>query len=193
MESNDKRQAILEAAAKRFSIHGFHETKVEQIAEDAGVAKGTVYLYFKDKNSLLFEVARFNMKRYVERMREAISPYESARDKLHAYARHQVVHLPEMAKFHKVNFEHFHKLHKDDTMMAAFREDQKMVRNEVEAIIQYGIDHREFRAVDVTDAALIVSGSLHAYVNSAVLGLIEEKKDNQAEALIDLLLQGLGA
>lgn len=52
-EKNDiRREAILDAALKLFSDTGFAATRVEDIARKAGVAKGTIYLYFKDKQDL---------------------------------------------------------------------------------------------------------------------------------------------
>lgn len=47
-----RRSDILTAAEKTFATQGFHETRIEQIAQEAGYAAGTIYLYFADKESL---------------------------------------------------------------------------------------------------------------------------------------------
>jgi AcrR family transcriptional regulator len=47
-----RRHDILAAAETIFAAHGFHETRIEQIAQAAGYAAGTIYLYFTDKESL---------------------------------------------------------------------------------------------------------------------------------------------
>lgn len=52
----DKRARILKSAIKVFARKGFHETKVAEIARTAGVADGTIYLYFKSKDDLLISV-----------------------------------------------------------------------------------------------------------------------------------------
>jgi len=52
----DKRQAILEAAQSVFAESGFHTSTMDAVADAAGVAKGTIYLYFKSKNELLTEL-----------------------------------------------------------------------------------------------------------------------------------------
>lgn len=49
--SVDKHAAILDAAYELFGSGGFYETKMSEVAERAGIAKGTVYLYFKSKRS----------------------------------------------------------------------------------------------------------------------------------------------
>ena len=191
MEIVDKRQAILEAAAKRFSTHGYHETKVEQIAEDAGVAKGTVYLYFKDKHHLLFEVARYYMMMHMERVRAAMAPHESAKDKLRAYARYQFEHFPEMTKFNKLNFEHIMKVRTDKAFSQEMQEDHRAFLEMVTETIRYGIDRKELREMEPADGAMIVMGALHAYIHAAMIGTVEPRDMNTADRIIDLVLQGI--
>ena len=55
----DKRLRIIEAAVIVFSRKGFHRAKVEEIAEVAGVGKGTVYEYFKSKKELFLEMVLY--------------------------------------------------------------------------------------------------------------------------------------
>lgn len=52
---NNKRQTIMEAAEKLFASRRFHEITMDDIAAAAGVAKGTLYGYFKDKDDLFFQ------------------------------------------------------------------------------------------------------------------------------------------
>lgn len=56
--SVDKHAAILDAAYELFGSGGFYETKMSEVAERAGIAKGTVYLYFKSKEELFMAVTR---------------------------------------------------------------------------------------------------------------------------------------
>src|SRR5215470_19921839 len=58
-----RRQAILEAALAVFTAEGFAATKLDDVADRAGVAKGTIYLHFKDKQDL-----------FEQMVREAVSP-----------------------------------------------------------------------------------------------------------------------
>jgi AcrR family transcriptional regulator len=54
----ERRQAILAAALEEFASCGFAATRIDDIAKRAGVAKGTIYLYFRDKESLFQELVR---------------------------------------------------------------------------------------------------------------------------------------
>src|SRR5262245_5604414 len=55
---NDKHAAILAAALEEFAARGFAATRLDDVAQRAGVAKGTIYLYFRDKESLFQELVR---------------------------------------------------------------------------------------------------------------------------------------
>jgi AcrR family transcriptional regulator len=54
----ERRQAILDAALEEFSARGFEATRLDDVARRAGIAKGTIYLYFRDKESLFQELVR---------------------------------------------------------------------------------------------------------------------------------------
>ena len=53
----DKKQRIMQAAEQLFRTHRFHEITLEEIAREAKVGKGTIYLYFSDKEDLIFQAA----------------------------------------------------------------------------------------------------------------------------------------
>jgi len=55
---NERRDAILAAALAQFSARGFSATRLDDVARRAGIAKGTIYLYFRDKESLFQELVR---------------------------------------------------------------------------------------------------------------------------------------
>src|SRR5690349_4069857 len=57
-----KRERILDAAVKVFAAEGFYNAKVSQIAQAAGVADGTIYLYFKSKDDLLIQLFEDRME-----------------------------------------------------------------------------------------------------------------------------------
>jgi len=59
--SGDKRDAILRAATKVFAQHGYFQSQVADVAKVAGVAAGTVYLYFKSKDDLLVSIFERSM------------------------------------------------------------------------------------------------------------------------------------
>jgi TetR/AcrR family transcriptional regulator, fatty acid metabolism regulator protein len=88
--AGDKRTRILAAAERIFARHGFFSARVSEIAKEAGVADGTIYLYFKSKDDLLISLFERRMKQVNDVLRAAIdgrTPREQLRALIHAYLR----------------------------------------------------------------------------------------------------------
>jgi AcrR family transcriptional regulator len=80
-----RREAILAAALEEFASQGFAATRLEDVAKRAGVAKGTIYLYFRDKESLFQELIRTMLTPVVgtvEGLRDADIPVRVLADRL---------------------------------------------------------------------------------------------------------------
>ncbi|NCQ60883.1 MAG: TetR/AcrR family transcriptional regulator [Myxococcales bacterium] len=66
----DKRERILEAAIRVFAQGGFYATRVSDIAREAGVADGTIYLYFENKDDVLISIFQDRIGKLIEVLRE---------------------------------------------------------------------------------------------------------------------------
>ncbi len=82
-----KRERILEAAVKVFAAEGFYNAKVAQIADEAGVADGTIYLYFKSKDDLLISLFEHRMEGINANLRAALIEATGAVERLRAVVR----------------------------------------------------------------------------------------------------------
>jgi len=82
----ERRAAIVEAALEEFIARGFAATRLDDIARRAGVAKGTIYLHFKDKESMFEELVRIVIVPVVERLTALPPPTGSVRDLVEAFA-----------------------------------------------------------------------------------------------------------
>lgn len=78
----DKREAILRAATKVFAVNGYFNSKVSDIAGEAGIADGTVYLYFKSKDEILHSIFDRAMAEFIEEGRKEIAAIEDPSAKL---------------------------------------------------------------------------------------------------------------
>src|SRR5882757_3328819 len=83
----DKRERILDAAERVFAQHGFFAARVSEIAKEAGVADGTIYLYFKSKDELLISLFESRMERFNQLLATAIAPAARPTDRLLALIR----------------------------------------------------------------------------------------------------------
>jgi TetR/AcrR family fatty acid metabolism transcriptional regulator len=81
----DKRERILDAAERIFARDGFFTSKVADVAKEAGVADGTIYLYFKSKDDLLISLFESRMERLNRSLAAAVEPHPTALAKLTAF------------------------------------------------------------------------------------------------------------
>ncbi|OIP42194.1 MAG: hypothetical protein AUK47_04905 [Deltaproteobacteria bacterium CG2_30_63_29] len=97
-----KRERILESALRVFARKGFYNAKVSEIASMAGIADGTIYLYFKSKDDLLISLFEDRMDWLIRRLSTELEKCDDIIEKLHRYV---FIHLslaleyPEVAEF----------------------------------------------------------------------------------------------
>ena len=95
MKDENKHQKILHAAIKIFSEKGFYNSRVSEIAKEANVADGTIYLYFKNKDDILISLFEEEFGKIVQNMRAAL---EKEKDALHKIKRFAITHLSIVSK-----------------------------------------------------------------------------------------------
>lgn len=86
-DRGDKRDRILSAAERVFAKRGFFAARVSEIAKDAGVADGTIYLYFKNKDDLLISLFETRMQQVNDALRSAIEGVQGPVEQLRAFIR----------------------------------------------------------------------------------------------------------
>src|SRR5262245_33564730 len=82
----DKREAILRAAISVFAHNGYFNSKVADIAREAGVADGTVYLYFKSKEDILHSIFDRSVEKALDAARKQVKDVADPREKLRRIA-----------------------------------------------------------------------------------------------------------
>ncbi|THB76143.1 MAG: TetR/AcrR family transcriptional regulator [Desulfobacteraceae bacterium] len=79
---SEKYYKILDSAGAVFARHGFHKATISQIAAEAGVADGTIYLYFKNKDDILYQIISFKTDLVFNKMHQAVESGKNAEEKL---------------------------------------------------------------------------------------------------------------
>ncbi|MBL9108943.1 MAG: TetR/AcrR family transcriptional regulator, partial [Myxococcales bacterium] len=82
--SGDKRERILAAAVRVFAKNGFYATRVSEVAKAAGVADGTIYLYFRSKDELLVSLFEDRVEKLLAFMKRELPLRKDARERLRA-------------------------------------------------------------------------------------------------------------
>ena len=191
--AGDKRERILDAAERIFARHGFFHARVSEIAKEAGVADGTIYLYFKSKDDLLITLFESRMERVTADLAEAISavpasdPAARLRMFIHTHAALVVAH-PALAEVLVVELRQSSKFMKEYAN-AKFGDFLKLLASVIDGGQKAG----------VFDAALpppIVARALFGMLDELALAWLlgrGEKFDmvHAADSLGQLVLRGL--
>jgi TetR/AcrR family fatty acid metabolism transcriptional regulator len=187
----DKRDRILRAAVRVFARNGFHATRVSEVAKAAGVADGTIYLYFKSKEELLVSLFEDRVEKLLTYMREELPKEESAPGRLRAVINMQLGLLEserELAEIITVIIRQSTRLLKE---FAAPR--FLAYLDAIARIIAEGQASGDFRK-DVSPhiVARAVFGALDGITLTWALGRAEQGALNRAAGqLADVLLRGL--
>jgi TetR/AcrR family transcriptional regulator, fatty acid metabolism regulator protein len=85
-KDNEKYHRIIEAATKVFAKNGFYQSKIAQIAKEAGVADGTIYIYFENKDDILISLFEEQMKVVLDNMALQVAKMDDPAEKLEKFA-----------------------------------------------------------------------------------------------------------
>jgi TetR/AcrR family transcriptional regulator, fatty acid metabolism regulator protein len=145
-----KRERLLKAAIKLFARDGFFKAKVEEIAKIAGVATGTTYLYFKNKDDLLISIFEEEMTPIIENMKAEMAKLPSPQERILTFvSRHfeMVKKSPDLALLLEVELRQSNKFLRDykgtkfkeylDLLADAFEQGQQqgLFRTDIQATI----------------------------------------------------------
>ncbi len=102
-EKLERRMEILEAAQKRFFKYTYDEVSMEDIANDVELAKGTLYLYYKNKQSLFFSVVIKGMSMLRDVFKQTIKKEKCGKDKVLSIARAFYDYIQQNADYYRLN------------------------------------------------------------------------------------------
>ncbi len=141
---NEKIEAIFAVAFRLFGTRGFSETKMSDIAEEAGIAKGTIYLYFPSKEELFTAMTKREFTRFVEQLIDMLMNTTGFQERLEIVARH---HLSYYFKLKQYTRTFFHAQDNDRFLMEALRTFMFNYTREVATMLeQCGVEHAELHA-----------------------------------------------
>ncbi|MDL4840620.1 TetR/AcrR family transcriptional regulator [Aquibacillus rhizosphaerae] len=185
-----KFKQIIDAAVKVIAQNGYHASQVSKIAKQAGVADGTIYLYFKNKEDILISLFQDKMGQFIEKIEEEILKHQGADEKLKALIG---MHFKQLAEDHDLAI----------VTQLELRQSNKELRikiNEVlkrylivmDQIIKDGVDEGIFRS-DLNPRLVrqMVFGTLDEIVTNWVMKDQKYELINQVDEIHTLIINGL--
>lgn len=188
----DKREAILRAATRVFAENGYFNSKVADIARVAGVADGTVYLYFKSKEDILHSIFERNTSEAIAEGREELSKIADPREKLRRIARHHLERLGsdrDLAIVFQVELRGSTKF-MEEFSAAGLAEYLRLIRESFEEGQRAGLFRAELNPKLV---AKILFGALDEMATNWILSKRRYKLAPMADEVLDLFLHGASA
>ncbi len=169
---------------------GYHHSQISRIAKAAGVADGTVYLYFKNKEDVLVSLLRRAIGQIVERSQSALAHAKTAPDKLRALVSLYFQELgshPDLAMVTQVHLRQV-----DTNIRRHIGDILKPFYNMLDEIVQQGIEEGVFReTVNRRIARRMIFGTMDETVTAWVLPGGKYDLHALADDVVDVLLHGL--
>jgi len=188
--SNNKRALILDAAVRAFARDGYHQARMADVAREAGVAAGTIYLYFRSKDEVLISIFEERVQAFVQGFRERVSREQGAAAKLSKLIE---LHLYEMQEHQDLATVFQLELRQSRHFMSAYpKVDLKSYFDLIGEILEEGQQHGVFRQdlyLGAVKRALF--GALDETVTSWLLAGKSYDLTQMAGPLADLFLRGL--
>jgi len=189
MKKTERRNQILESAARLFSSRRFDEVLMDEIAREAGVAKGTLYSYFPDKEELYFAVVFDGISKLNERLHakaeKLIDPEEKLREMMHA-----------IISFFKKNRFFFKLMSIEDSKTETGRginrqrwhEERRKQMAAIEAMLQSGVERGVFEIHHLKTEARILRDMIRSALHCR-----EDKLnvDEMVEVIMRIFLRGV--
>src|SRR5467141_2818201 len=192
MRDPDKPQQIIDAAIRVFARNGYYNSRVSDIAREAGIASGTIYLYFRTKDEILVTLFREKMAEWVASVRREIA---AERDPV--------------AKIRKIVALHFRVLEESpdlaEVVQVELRQGQKFFRGAsaqeigayfalIGSVREEGVAEGRFRSgLPVKVATKILFGAMDQMATSWVLGKRGYQLVDTADAVAQIFLQGIAS
>ncbi|MFE0301942.1 TetR/AcrR family transcriptional regulator [Bacillus altitudinis] len=189
-QKRPKYMQIIDAAVVVIAENGYHQSQVSKIAKQAGVADGTIYLYFKNKEDILISLFKEKMGQFIERMETDIQKKPSAKEKLLLLIRE---HFRLLSQDHHLALVTQLELRQSNLeLRQKINEVLKGYLNMLDSILTDGKKTGEFRQnLDVRLARQMVFGTIDETATTWVMNDQKYDLPALAESVHDLLLNGI--
>jgi TetR/AcrR family transcriptional regulator, fatty acid metabolism regulator protein len=188
----DKHEAILRAAISVFAHNGYFNSKVADIAREAGVADGTVYLYFKSKEEILHSIFDRTVDEAVADAKKQLADISDPREKLRQIARLHLERLGadrDLAVVFQIELRGSTKF-MEEFSAAGFAEYLALIRAAFEEGQRVGVFRADLNAKVV---AKILFGALDEMATNWILSPRRYKLAPMADQVLDIFLNGVNA
>jgi TetR/AcrR family fatty acid metabolism transcriptional regulator len=189
--NSEKYYQILDAAVKVFAEQGFFQSTVAQVAKRAGVADGTIYLYFKNKDDILIQFYKFKTRQVFDKFRAAVDDAHSAEQKLRSLV---CTHLEEFQKDINMAIVYQTETHQHRRLTQdVIKEMSKWYRDIITEVVELGQQEGTMRRNLYMGLVMrLVTGGVDEVINAWIHAGGSYDLVSMADPLVDLIIKGIG-
>ncbi len=189
--SEIRRNQILDAATTVFVRLGFQHARMDDIVEESGLSKGTLYWYFKSKEDIINAISRRLFTGELEKLEGLLEAEGTVSERLMQLTHYRVAGLKQMSNLVPIIFEFYAVAVHKQWVQQFIGEYFKHFRELLQALIQQGIDRGEFRPVNATEAAISLASMYEGLTIHWLMDPQTVQWDILSENSIPMLLDGL--
>jgi len=184
------REEIREAANRVIAAHSISGLTMSLVAEEAGLAKGTLYNYFEDKNDLVFYVLVKAFEPLIEKLEEVadadMPPVEHLTSAAHAFMSGFAGRQPLIAMAMQART-----VIDPARVMPVMKRMRERTERSCTRIIKRGMDQGAFRAGDPTSVARLFLAAINGLLHPRVFAPSQRSLDDEVDELMDVFLHGI--
>ena len=189
--SEERKGQILEAAISVFSRLGFHRARMEDVARESGLAKGTLYLYYRSKDELIGALLERVFRWGRRDLEAALNSKGPASERLIDLSRRMSKEVERLAMLLPVWFEFYAVAARNKAVKRFVRRYFEEYRMALESVVREGIERGEFRDVDAAEVAVTIVSLFEGVTLLWAFDPEAVPAAEQMEASTRLLIEGL--
>jgi TetR/AcrR family fatty acid metabolism transcriptional regulator len=189
--SEFRRNELLTAARMIFGKKGFHDASIDEIAEAAEVAKGTVYLYYRSKKELYMEALRFGIEALNRELDSRATGPGTTLETLRILTETKITFFEENRDFFRIYFSELGQLPAHPAAIALVRDLYTEHARVFERLLRAGIKRREIRAIDPEKTAFAIADLTRGVTTQRLLGASKGSLDDDVNFVVDLIWKGI--
>ena len=139
---------IINAAMIVFAEKGFHPATMEDVAKEAGLSKGTIYLYFKNKDDLIFSVLQASLAEGFAELEQILALDEPVKPHLLNWVEAMALRMETSTVYLSIGYEFYALAARDEQIRQTLHQYFSNYRTLLTAVVAKGIAQKEFKNVD---------------------------------------------
>lgn len=191
--SEFRKDEILSAARTVFATRGFNDATVDDIAAAAGIAKGTVYLYFPSKKEIYLAALKHGILELQAQTRSAMQKADGIQAKLQAFVRTRLEYADANRDFFKIYHSEFGNLTKAATSDQEFQQLYLQQAKALETVLQNALKNGEIRRIRTDFAAFIIYDMVKSVMCQRLLEWSNGRMEDDIAMLNEMVWKGIEA